>query len=95
MWLFWGWYKKTSLNIFENGQDFLVLIILQKCYICRFKDASPILEAFSIFDPTQVPDLEEELFAEYGQQYICILCKQLQFNVDKTLAEWQLFRYRY
>ena len=58
----------------------------------RFQEAPPVLEAFSIFDPTCLPKPEDPVFKEYGVDEGKVLCKQFQFDKDHTLAQYN-FKY--
>lgn len=59
----------------------------------RFQEAAPVLEAFSIFDPTCLPKPEDPAFKKYGVDEVNVLCKQFQFDKDHTLAQWYNFKY--
>ncbi|PFX26967.1 hypothetical protein AWC38_SpisGene8365 [Stylophora pistillata] len=59
----------------------------------RFQEAAPILEAFSIFDPSCLPKLEDLAFKKYGVDEIKVLHKQFQFDKDHTLAQRYNFKY--
>lgn len=58
----------------------------------RFQEAAPVLEAFSIFDPSCLPKPEDPAFKKYGVDEVKVLCKQFQFHKDHTLAQWYNFK---
>ena len=59
----------------------------------RFQEAAPVLKAFFIFDPTCLPRPEDPAFKKYGVDEVKVLCKQFQFDIDDTLAQWHNFKY--
>lgn len=59
----------------------------------RFKEACPVFQAFSVFDPTCLPKSTDVQFLNYGDDHIKVICEQLQFNTDQALAQWSNFKY--
>lgn len=56
----------------------------------RFQEDCPVLQAFSVFDPTCLPKPTDPNFWDYGDQYIA---EQLKMDKDQTLAEWKNLKY--
>ena len=90
-----GDYASLDLELKEDGQveTFLKNLVvnyttaLERNLDRRFQEAAPVLEAFSIFDPTCLPHPGDPSFKVYGVDEVKVLCKQFQFNVDHTLAQ--------
>lgn len=59
----------------------------------RFQEATPVFQAFSIFDITCLPKLFDPDFRTYGEEKMQRLSRQFNFNEDKALAQWQNFKY--
>ena len=56
----------------------------------------PLLSAFSIFDPSQVPERGQPGFAEYGNAAVTLLAEQYlddQSDKKQLMDEWQVFKY--
>ena len=96
-----GHYAALELELSENGQVQAFLNNLVNNYTTaletnldrRFQEAAPVLEAFSIFDPTCLPNPGNAAFKDYGVDKVGVLCKQFQFDKDHTLAQWDNFKY--
>ena len=96
-----GDYASLELELKDDSQEeaFLKNLVvnyttaLERNLDRRFKEAAPILEAFSIFDPTCLPKPEDPPFKKYGVDEVKVLCKQFQFDKDHTLAQWYNFKY--
>ena len=56
----------------------------------RSQEAAPVLEAFSIFDPSCLPKPEDPAFKKYAVDEVKMLCKQFQFDKDHTCTVVQL-----
>lgn len=62
----------------------------------RFKEAAPLLAAFSIFDPCLLPDKSDQCFKNYGNAKLESLGSQFfvgEETNDELLAEWVTFKY--
>lgn len=96
-----GDYASLELELKDDGQveAFLKNLVinyttaLERNLDRRFQEAAPVLEAFSIFDPTCLPKPEDPAFKKYGVDEVNVLCKQFQFDKDHTLAQWYNFKY--
>lgn len=60
----------------------------------RFEEASPVLQVFSVFDPSTLPAKTDDTFADHGKQEIQTLSNQFNFDPEETLAEWQNFKFQ-
>ena len=96
-----GDYAALELELNEDGQVQAFLNNLVVNYTTalevnldrRFQEAAPVLEAFSIFDPTCLPNPGDPAFTVYGVDSVGVLCKQFQFDKEHTLAQWHNFKY--
>lgn len=96
-----GDYASLELELSEDGQVRAFLDNLVVSYTTalevnldrRFQEAAPVLEAFSIFDPTCLPKPGDPAFKAYGVDGVGVLCKQFQFDKEHTLAQWHNFKY--
>jgi len=96
-----GDYASLELELKEDGQvqTFLKNLVvnhttaLERNLDRRFQEAASVLEAFSIFDPTCLPNPGDPSFKVYGVDEVKVLCKQFQFDVDHTIAQWYNFKY--
>ena len=96
-----GDYASLELDLSEDGQVGAFLDNLVVSYTTalevnldrRFQEAAPVLEAFSIFDPTRLPKPGDPAFKAYGVDSVGVLCKQFQFDKEHTLAQWHNFKY--
>jgi hypothetical protein len=62
----------------------------------RFKEAAPLLAAFSIFDPCLLPDKSDQSFKNYGNAKLESLGSHFfvgEETNDELLAEWVTFKY--
>lgn len=93
--LLWNWSLKDDGQVAAFLKNLVVnyTTVLERNLDRRFQDAAPVLEAFSIFDPTCLPKPEDPAFKKYGVDEVKVLCKQFQFNKDHTLAQWYNFKY--
>lgn len=90
----------AALRLTENGQVQVFLnnlvdytTTIETNLDRRFQEAAPVLEAFSIFDPTCLPNQGNPDFKVYGVDQVGMLCKQFQFDKDHTLAQWLNFKF--
>ena len=96
-----GTYACLELELKDDGQveAFLKNLVvnymtaLERNLDIRSQEAAPILEAFSIFDPSCLPKPEDPVFKKYAVDEVKMLCKQFQFDKDHTLAQWYNFKY--
>ena len=96
-----GDYASLELELKDDGQveAFLknlvvnYMIALERNLDIRSQEAAPVLEAFSIFDPSCLPKPEDPAFKKYAVDEVKMLCKQFQFDKDHTLAQWYNFKY--
>ncbi|CAH3142593.1 unnamed protein product [Porites evermanni] len=96
-----GDYASLELELTDDGQieAFLKNLVvnyttaLERNLDRRFQEAAPVLETFSIFDPSCLPKPEDPAFKKYGVDEVKVLCKQFQFHKDHTLAQWYNFKY--
>ena len=97
-----GTYASWELELKDDGQveAFLKNLVvnymtaLERNLDIRSQEAAPVLEAFSIFDPSCLPKLEDPAFKKYAVDEVKMLCKQFQFDKDHTLAQWYTFKYQ-
>ena len=90
-----GDYAALELELGEDGQVQAFLNNLVVNYTTalevnldrRFQAAAPVLEAFSIFDPTCLPKPGDPAFKAYGVDSVGVLCKQFQFDKEHTLVQ--------
>ena len=54
---------------------------------------APVLEVFSIFNPTTLPAATDPEFMEYSVESVKILSGQFQFSEDQMKTQWQNFQY--
>ena len=96
-----GEYADLQLEMDTNGQAAERLRRMVTSYTealetnldRRFKEATPVFEAFSIFDPTALPNTKDAEFVPFGVEEVKVLCKQFLFDEKQTLAQWQNFKY--
>ena len=96
-----GTYASLELELKDDGQveAFLKNLVvnymtaLERNLDIRSQEAAPVLEAFSIFDPSCLPKPEDPAFKKYAVDEVKMLCKQFQFDKDHTLAQWYNFKY--
>lgn len=96
-----GMYAQLELRLTEKDQvpSFLKGLLssyttaLEKNLDRRFSDASPVLQAFSVFDPTILPKATDQDFTGYGVKEVEIMSKQFHLNSVEALAQWQNFKY--
>lgn len=62
----------------------------------RFEEAAPILAAFSLFDPCQIPDKTEQSFKKYGEENIGRLWSHFLADSEEAktelAAEWMSYK---
>ena len=94
-----GQYKDLELTLSPASEQYLTRLCvnytnaLEKNLDRRVGEAAPVLEAFSIFDPTALPKTTEPEFQSYGIESVKILAKQFIFNEEQMLAQWNNFKY--
>ena len=59
----------------------------------RFDEASPVLEAFSVFDPVCLLQTKYASFKTYSHEHVSTLCKLFGFDEDEARAQWDNFKY--
>ena len=94
-----GQYKDLELTLSPASEQYLTRLCvnytnaLEKNLDRRVGEAAPVLEAFSIFDPTALPKTTQPEFQSYGIESVKILAKQFIFNEEQMLAQWNNFKY--
>ena len=96
-----GDYASLELELSEDGQVRAFLDNLVVSYTTalevnldrRFQEAAPVLEAFSIFDPTCLPKPGDPALKAYGVDGVGVLCKQFQFDKEHAPPQWHNFKY--
>ena len=58
----------------------------------RFNGASPVLEAFSVFDPVCLLQTKYASFKTYSHEHVSTLCKLFGFDEDEARAQWDNFK---
>ena len=94
-----GQYKDLELTLPSSQEEVLAnlcqsyTLALEENLDRRFTQATPVLEAFSIFNPTTLPAATDPEFMEYGVESVKILAGQFQFSEDQMKTQWQNFKY--
>lgn len=94
-----GQYKDLELTLPSSQEEVLVnlcqsyTLALEENLDRRFTQAAPVLEAFSIFNPTTLPATTDPEFMEHGVASVKILADQFQFSEDQMTTQWQNFKY--
>lgn len=94
-----GQYKDLELTLPSSQEEVLAnlcqsyTLALEENLDRRFTQATPVLEAFSIFNPITLPAATDPEFMEYGVESVKILAGQFQFSEDQMKTQWQNFKY--
>ena len=94
-----GQYKDLELTLPSSQEELLAnlcqsyTLALEENLDRRFTQATPVLEAFSIFNPTTLPAATDPEFMEYGVESVKILACQFQFSEEQMKTQWQNFKY--
>lgn len=93
-----GQYKDLEPTLPSSQEEVLAnlcqsyTLALEENLERRFTQSIPVLEAFSIFNPTTLPATTGPEFMEYGVESVKILVCQFQFSEDRVKAQWQNFK---
>ncbi len=85
-----AFHERTLVNFLQNYVSALIRNLED-----RFEQSSPVLKAFSIFDPLSVPPKGDESFHEYGNNMATTLSHHYFEEPDQQQfeAEWQKVKY--
>ena len=96
-----GRLEQADLTASDRDKLFLTNFLVK--YVNSLKEslssrfpALPLLSAFSIFDPAQVPERGQPGFRDYGSAAVKLLAEQFfddESNKKQLMDEWQVFKY--